>query len=79
MIEIYYYLKYGINGKIYSAVKTIYRFTVAKVCINNLYTDTFDTSVGVGQGDPVSPILFNLYVNDLLNELDSIQNVVTTT
>ena len=36
----------------------------------------FDTSLGVNQGEPLSPILFILFVNDMHSELANIDDPV---
>ena len=46
-------------------LKGIYRIMKAKVLTSNGYTVSFDCPWGVKQRCLLSPILFNLYVNDL--------------
>ena len=62
-------LKREVDGNFYRAVKALYAGTTACVRVNNQYTDWFDTSIGVRQGDCLSPTLFSLFVNDLLKVL----------
>ena len=56
-----------INGNVYWAIKAIYKFTESRVNINNFQTDLFMVTNGVRQGDPLSPTLFSIYINDLIN------------
>ena len=48
----------------------LYNKTQCAIKRNNYITDFFRYSKGVRQGCPLSPILFNLYVNDLFNIID---------
>ena len=46
----------------------------AKVYFNGQYSDLFNIERGVAQGCKLSTLLFNLYINDLLNKLSSIKS-----
>ena len=61
---------YGINGNFLNTIKSMYDKTECAVKINNQCTNFFKCSKGVRQGCPLSPTLFNLYVNDLIDELN---------
>ena len=63
---------YGIQGKMLSAIQSLYTKGKMMSCvrINNMITDYFDVTCSVKQGDPVSPTLFALYVNDLIDVLN---------
>lgn len=54
----------GINGKIFNVIKNMYDKAKACVKLNNLKSEFFRCSVGVRQGDNLSPLLFALYIND---------------
>ena len=56
---------YGLEGKIMKALKSIYECVKCNVRINGMHTDWFDVGVGLKQGCSLSPILFNMYINDL--------------
>ena len=60
----------GISGKSLSLIFNLYNKTQCAIKRNNDITDLFRYSKGVRQGCPLSPILFNLYVNDLFNIID---------
>ena len=54
----------GIKGKLFSAVKSLYDSVRSCVRINGLNTGGFDVIIGLRQGCNLSPILFNLFIND---------------
>ena len=56
---------YGISGRLYNAVRSVYSFASARIKLNNITTEAFSLSSGVKQGDNLSPTLFNLFLNDL--------------
>ena len=53
----------GINGNFLKLIKNIYGKTKCAVKINNKTTDFFNYDKDVQQGNPLSPLLFNLYIN----------------
>ncbi len=63
--------EYGIDGKMYGTLKSMYTNTSSCVNINNKMTDWFTTENGCRQGDVNSPTAFSLLINDLLKELNS--------
>ena len=59
----------GINGNFLQLIQDIYRKTKCAVKINNKTTNFFAYEKGVQQGNPLSPLLFNLYINDIFEEI----------
>jgi hypothetical protein len=65
-----YKLQYqGIKGKLYDAIKAMYHKPECAVKVNDKTSGWFVNDIGVRQGDPLSPTLFSLYINDLAVEL----------
>ncbi len=55
----------GIPDKMISTLQCIYGHIECCVRINGVRTDWFNVSSRIKQGSLLSPILFNLYINDL--------------
>ena len=61
--------KLGFGGKITELIKNIYKGGKCGVNVNGNITNWFPCEYGVRQGDVLSPTLFGLYINDLVQEL----------
>ena len=59
----------GINGKMYSAITSLYANPMSRVILNEYGTDYFGCPVGVKQGDCLSPTLFAIFINDLAQQI----------
>ncbi len=61
----------GVNDRMFQAVKSLYSDVKCCVRINGLYSEWFNVSRGLKQSCLLSPILFNIYINDLLTTLNN--------
>ena len=57
----------GIGGRLLRAIEALYAAPRAVVRVGDELSGPFPYEVGVRQGCPSSPVLFNLYINDLLD------------
>jgi len=61
--------KIGVNGKMLSVLQSLYHNVSSCVRVNGLYTDWFNVQCGLRQGCSLSPLLFNMFVNDLAEKI----------
>lgn len=66
----------GIRGKMWRVLKNMYINVESSVLLGNNKTEWFKIMVGLRQGCVLSPLLFNLFINDLQKELQSINKGV---
>ena len=55
---------YGISGKLINVIQNLYMNFKSCIRNNGQLTESFDVTVGVLQGEALSPFLFSLYLND---------------
>jgi hypothetical protein len=62
---LYKILKLGIRGNFYWILKYMYTNSFSCVKLPQGLSEQFNTELGIRQGDCLSPILFNLFINDI--------------
>lgn len=55
-----------------SAIQSLYTNAISCVRMNGMLTDWFTQSTSLSQGCPLSPILFNLFINELAFKIQAI-------
>ena len=68
---LYKLLKCNIGGKFYDLINSIYSNTKCSIKCGNQRTEYFNYCKGVRQGCILSPMLFNLYLNEIPSLLDN--------
>ena len=59
---------YNINGNIIKLIKNLYNKATSAVYLNNSIGDWFKTTVGVRQGCFLSPTLFNIFLERIMED-----------
>jgi len=59
----------GVRGKMLRVIANLYSSTEACVRVNNACTNTFSVDRGVRQGGVLSPLLFLVFINDILDRM----------
>ena len=68
---------YRIPSKLKKLIAKTLQDTKARVKINQTYTEKFEISTGVKQGDPLSATLFSIVIDDIINQLELRGNIST--
>jgi len=66
--------EYGVNGKMYQALKSIYSQVKCAVKVNGHQTDWFSVKCGLKQGCLLSSCMYNCYTTSLSEALNSLNN-----
>ena len=70
--------KFGIQGSFLTLLKGLYNHVRSCVRVNGELTEWFDINSGVKQGCILSPILFSMFINDLVTEINIVWAKVLT-
>ena len=65
--------KAGLGEKLISFIKKMYDNTNLKIRIGNTYGKSIEYKRGVRQGCPTSPILFNIFYNSVLENIEPVK------
>ena len=65
--------KYGIDGRMFKAIQSLYKDVSCSVRVNGRLSPWFGVSQGVKQGCTLSPTLFQIYINDLIDEINALE------
>ena len=60
----------GVKGKMWHVIKTMYNSSRSLLLLEGEKSSTFRVEQGVAQGCSLSPILFSVFISDLLDEID---------
>ena len=60
----------GVKGRMWRVIKKMYESSKNVVLLEEEKLDTFKIEQGVAQGCSLSPILFSIFINDLLKEVE---------
>ena len=56
----------GVDGKLWRVLRDLSSKSTSQVRVNGALSEAFPLSVGVGQGDPLSTLLFDIFIDDLV-------------
>ena len=60
--------QYGVPRKLINIIRDLYSKAKSCIRVNNNLTDWFETTIGVRQGCLLSPVLFNVFLENILAE-----------
>ena len=63
----------GVKGKMWRVVKGMYEVSRSAVLLEGEKSNMFSVEQGVAQGCSLSPILFSVFINDLLKEVEEME------
>ena len=67
-------LKMGIGGNFLTTIQAFFTSMTAELEVGGCMLGTVDLEIGLCQGSPLSPILFNIYINSCITDLVEVAN-----
>ena len=61
---------FGVDGSFLNLLKSLYKHVSSCVNINDSLSDWFDVDMGVKQGCVLSPVLFSMFIDDLVVDIN---------
>ena len=61
----------GVYGKLYNSIRALYADTTACIRLKHVHSEWFNVNSGLKQGCAMSLLLFNLYINDSCDYINS--------
>jgi hypothetical protein len=61
----------GIGGRMWQMIRGMYKGATSAPRLDGQEGDRYDIRQGVAQGCPMSPVLFDIFIDDLLHEMNS--------
>ena len=62
----------GINGNFLKNIEAMYKLTSYSIKLKEVFLDPISSNLGLKQGCPLSPKLFNLYIDDIKDNFDEL-------
>jgi len=62
----------GISSKMIRALRSLYNNVQSCIKLNGSLTDWFSVNTGLKQGCIISPLLFNIYINELIDAIKAL-------
>ena len=69
--------KYEVTNKLIKLITRTLQDTKARVKVNQNYTEKFEITTGVKQGDLLPTTLFSIVIDDILKQLELSGNIST--
>ena len=73
-ILMYKLMKNGINSKFVSIIKSVYASVQLRIRSGGIISGAFDNQLGVKQIEPMSPLLFLFFINDIIHDISANTN-----
>jgi len=70
-------IKHNVPDKLIKLIKLTMQQTKMKVKVNNRYSEWFEMTTGVRQGDPLSALLFSVMLDSVITNLEVQGNITT--